>query len=275
MGYSFYPPTVRLEQYPSFNATTSDIAFGVATSQDLLAQTTLAYVNLAGAGENNQNLIWAKTPSASDDGPRLDILHNSGTPQFGFGSSSNTFGSPFSNEAGGVFVYGKPAHLAATWDGGLTASTAIALYIGMSGSLLTLAANSFNSNGTGTAKFGVGNNFHVGNREATDRTCNGTLYYVARWNRVLSVNELRQAQVLGPLSVSAGLVLLWANGRDYSQALLTPSSITAVTNTGTPAGIATILGPWGPRTYWDVPAAAGGGGAATVRQWRMPLLGAA
>lgn len=265
------PATMRLEQFTLFNATTSDIAFGVATSQDLQAQTTLAYVNLIGAGENNQDILWAKTGSADDNGPRMDILHNAGTPQFGWGaSSSGAFGSPFSNEAGGNFVYGKPAHLAATWDGGLTASSGITLYVGMSNAPLVLTANSFNANGSGNTNFGVGNNFHVGNREATDRTTNGTIYYVARWNHILTLNELRTAQAQGPLSVSAGLVFMWANGRDYSLSHLTPTSQTAIVLGGTPASRAE-LGPSPLRVLFDVPGAAAGGGA-TVK--RLLLLGA-
>ena len=62
---------------------------------------------------------------------------------------------------------------------------------------------------------------------------NGTLrlpvavYYLARWDRVLSHEELLKAQRLGPLAVRDGLVFFWMNGRDHGPYGLVPSYCSA------------------------------------------------
>lgn len=222
------PSTIEIGRPLLFNATTSDINFGLATSQDLAAQTCLAYVYGLGAGEGNNGYIFAKVASASTDDVRFFVAHNSGSPQLTFGSGSGGVASqPNRTAASNSFVYNQWAHVAATWQASLTAST-IHLYQGFNGAPLSEPSYAATNDGSGVLRTGIGNNLHVGNRENTDRTWNGTIAYVARWNRILALPELRQAQQYGPLTVPNGLVLCWSGYRDYGPYGLRPSSTTAL-----------------------------------------------
>ena len=265
--YAVYPQIVTPIRYASlFNATTSDSNFGVATSQDLLPQTLLAYVTVAGDGEGTFSYVFGKTPSASINGPRV-FINNTNNVSFG-AHSSGTAAAPQRTAGGTTFSDGDYVHIAATWDGGLLA-TGIAIHLGIANTPLSeVTGYSASTNGTGTVNDGVGNNFHIGNREGTDRTFNGTIYYVARWNRVLTLPELRYAQQNGPLSVPDGLVLCWSGDQDYGPMRLTRSSSTAVTFTG-PAPLNARLGSRVERVYFNVGAAAAGGYTS-----RLALMGA-
>jgi hypothetical protein len=211
------PRTQEIGRTEAFNATTSDLAFGLATTQDWAGPTTyLLYFYAAGAGENNLAYMVAKVPSAGTAGTRINLSDSSGTPQIQFGVTSTTANAPNRSSATGTFLYGVWTHAAITWPGSTTAST-IQIYRGVSGvPLVEQAYASAGVNGSGTLNAGSGNNLHIGNRENTDRTYNGTLAYVARWNRVLPLTELRRAQQDGPLSVPEGLILCWSGGRDWS-----------------------------------------------------------
>ena len=233
----------------SFNATTSDINLGASSAQDCLAQTALALCYPTGAGEGNAGYIFALTTSATSNGPRFVHLDNSGNPQFGLQcNSSGTAGAPVHNSDSNTAPYNNWYHVAGTWDGGINAD-GVQVYIGQNGA--TLANRTTNGanfvNGTGSGSVTAGRNLHIGNREGTDRTFNGIIAYVARWNRVLSFEELVLAQQRGPLAVPKGLILCWANDRDYGPYKLKPSSRTAITQpTNLPQGIAqfTVPGTW-------------------------------
>lgn len=222
---------VEVDFSQSFNATTSDINLGAGTGgQAPTAQSILAYVRQDGAGEGTYGYLFAQTPSASANGPRFYLGSISGTYTVGMGSCPSAGGSnsPYL-EKSGPNPTGKWVHAAGSWDGGLTASTAFKLYLGIGWSPLTELSTTYGSGNGSTAGGGSGNNIHIGNRQGTDRTFNGLIGYVARWNRVLSVEEFLRAQRLGPLSVPRGLIMLWANGRDYGPYHLSPTSTTAVT----------------------------------------------
>lgn len=227
-----------LNQYSElFNATTSDINLGVQASQAIGAQTTLAYIKTAGAGESNFGYIWGQTPSASSSGPRFYVFDDGANPTRRFifqGHSTGTAGAPGRNTANDSATVGQWFHVGATWDGGL-AATGIKIYYGKAGAPLAEETGYTSpSDGTGSASYGVGNEFHIGNRAGTDRTFNGQIGYVVRWNRVLSKQELLIAQVFGPESVPEGLILNWRAGEDNGPLGLSAVSKTAVVESAAP-----------------------------------------
>lgn len=238
------PRRIDLSMAPSFNATTSEIGFGLAPSQDLIAQTALVYVYAVGSGEGGVASVFQKSGSGSD-APRqsVNIVHNAGSAQVGFAfSCSVPNGQPYLYAPAGDFTYNAHQHFAGTWDGGLLAS-GIHVYLGTNGAPLTERTGGVSADGTGAVTFPTAGSFHIGNRSGGAYTFNGTIYYVARWNRVLSIDALRQAQMFGPLSVPDGLVLCWANNQDYSPTRLRYTSQTAVVMTGT--------GPQNTLLQWD------------------------
>jgi hypothetical protein len=229
--YPVYAPKIqRLGLAPLHNATTSDTNFGLASSQNFRAQTNLAYIYVTGDGENAFGYIFGKTVSGSTTGTRL-FYGSLNTVTFG-DTSTGTAGAPNAVSVG-VFGDNNFAHVAATWDGGVAAS-GIQVYIGQNNNPLADTGMTGLANGTGAAGDVSANVFHIGNREGTDRTFNGTIYYLARWNRVLPLWQLRYAQLNGPLSVPDGLMLCWANNQDYSPTRLAYTSQTAVLMTGRP-----------------------------------------
>jgi hypothetical protein len=62
------------------------------------------------------------------------------------------------------------------------------------------------------------------NRAGLGRHWVGDVAYIAVWNRVLDLTELRNAQNNGPLDEPDGLVLLWANEEDLGPNALTPDA---------------------------------------------------
>jgi hypothetical protein len=62
------------------------------------------------------------------------------------------------------------------------------------------------------------------NRYGLGREFVGSVAYIAVWDKVLNLTELRNAQNNGPLDESTGLVLLWANQDDLSTNGLTESA---------------------------------------------------
>lgn len=227
--HAVHPRIITPIRYSSlFNATTSDIAFGLASSQNLSAQTCLAYVHVLGDGEGTFGYIIAKTPSASAAGIRL-FLGASG--EIGTGANSATASTPNRLTATGAVPDATFAHVGMTWDGSITAAN-FRMFAGLNNAPLSEPTYGAASDGNTSITSDAANNFHLGNREGTDRTFNGVIYYVARWNRVLPLAELRRAQRDGPLSVPDGLVLCWANNQDYSQTRLVYASQAAVVMTG-------------------------------------------
>ena len=245
----------------SFNATTSDINLGASAPQDCLAQTAMSLCYPVASGEGGAGYIFALTTSATSNGPRFVHLDNTANPQFGMQcNSSGTAGAPVHNSDSNSAPYNNWYHVVGTWDGGINAD-GVQVYIGQNGA--TLANKTTNGanfvNGTTAGSVTAGRNLHIGNREGTDRTFNGIIAYVARWNRVITLDEMILAQQRGPLAVPKGLILCWANDRDYGPYHLAPTSRTAITQpTNLPLGVAqfTVPGAW-------IGAAAAGGAPAT------------
>lgn len=227
----FFPVPIRPVALPppnEFNGSTSYIRFAASPSQDLSAQTALAYIYRHSVGETAGRIFHFGNSGVS---ALLFLLSGSGTPQFN-GNSSGLATAP--QRVSGVTVpVNAWTHIAATWDGGLLAS-GIALYTGANGRPLTLSAGDSTTNGSGSVLGTAGNQIYIGNRAENDRTFDGAIAYIARWNRVLSSGELIGAQQYGPLSVPSGLVLCWAGDRDFGPYGLRPDARDAVSSSASP-----------------------------------------
>lgn len=216
----------RIQFAQSFDGSTSGIGFGVQPSQAVTAQTILSVQKRNRAGENEYHYVFSSF-TGSTSGVRWSWSGGYGGFQLGF-SSTGAASAPYKNSATGTTSTDWMV-AAGTWDGGLL-SSGINLYYALNNNPLTLVTNiPVSGNGSGTPLYGSGNSSWIGDRDDRTRTFGGDIAYVARWNRVLSLEELRRAQRLGPLSVPHGLILCWANGRDYGPYHLRPTSVTAVT----------------------------------------------
>ncbi len=198
------------------------IYFDQAAFDDLGSQTVLAYVRATGSGGGGFAYMYGKTPTGSINGPRFFINHNSGSPILTFGANSSTkAGFPTRAGATGSAAYNSWGHYAYTWDGSLD-STNILLYAGIGAALSDVsAADSATNDGTGAVSSDAANPAYLMNRYGLGREFVGDVAYVAVWDRVLSLAELRLAQDAGPLEVPSGLVLLWANQDDLGPNALT------------------------------------------------------
>lgn len=166
--------------------------------------------------------FFGKTPTGSIDGLRFFINHNGGTPTFVLGGHSSTSPSlPQKSSPTGVVSYNSWQHFGATWSKTIYGSS-ITLYHG-AGVDVTDAGGT-GTDGTGVVDSDAAHPVFLMNRYGLGREFTGDYAYIAVWDRVLTLTELRNAQNNGPLSESSGLVLLWANEQDYSTNALTPSA---------------------------------------------------
>jgi hypothetical protein len=213
---------VRPSYAESFNGTTSDLNFGTALTEPT-AQSALVAFRLFGANENGLGYLFSRVPSASGNGPRLLINDPTMHVTVGFHSPGSAV-NPSRNSSAAYVAVGTPMFLGFSHDGSITAAN-IKIYKGYTGiPMAEETSYGTTSDGGGSFDNGAANNLHIGNREGTDRTLNGPIYYLARWNRVLSLGELRQAQFNGPYHVANGLILCWANGMDHGPYKLRPTS---------------------------------------------------
>ena len=224
----------RIISVEEYNGTTSYTRFAsVVPWNPAVTATGLALVYPRSAGEGNIGYIFGCSNSTASEGLRMNMGVNE---WIGAGDSSASSGAPSLSADSGM-SYNVWRYLAVTWNGGLTASSALVNYSGTLTSPIKAAAagTSASTNGSGSAVgYAAGADLMIGNRDSEDRTFDGFIGLVARWNRVLTLGELRKAQWLGPLSVPKGLVFCWANGRDYGPYHMRPSSILAVTRVKAP-----------------------------------------
>lgn len=225
----------QVEWIEFYDATTSTRNFGLNPQLDTGPRTIIALTYPEGSGEGTTGVIVGQQPTGGlNDGPRFSIEHASGSPNLQYRqSSSGSAGAPARNAAASSVTYNAWNHVAVTYDGGLTGSTAIRLFNGINGAQIAECSYGGAANGSGSIRTGVGNNYHIGNREDTDRTFNGSIAYVAQWNRVLDLQDIIRAQRQGPLAIP-GLVLLWANSRDYGPYKLRPYISTAIVRRARP-----------------------------------------
>lgn len=213
-----------------FNATSSEIGFGSAPPS-AIAQTTLALIFPTGVAASGSGVIWSRATPTVTDGQRFFIT-GTGPVSVGFtGSCTGVNNRPFAfgDAASGPISFNVWWHVAATWSGS-SSSTGIILYAGNVGQPLQQrsVSTSTSGSGSGTDVSGSTYSFMIGAFPTAASTFKGTIAYVARWNRVLTLAELQQAQRLGPLTVPLGLIVCWANGRDYSPYNPQPTSQTAI-----------------------------------------------
>lgn len=201
------------------------VNLGNDTNDTSIAQTMLVYTKLTGAGGNNIGYVFGRTPSSSIDGHRFYIFHGSGTPGTAFGGSCSGGGlntsRPNREGANNSATLNSWGHYAAIWNG-TNQQTGITLYAGIGVDLAEVGYSGIGASSGGTPISSVGNPLYLFNRQGLDRHYAGDIAYIARWNRVLTLTELRQAQNDGPLSVPDGLILCWANGQDYGPSAYTP-----------------------------------------------------
>ena len=258
----FRPNTTRVAFSHDFDATTSDINLGnLDTPHDVDAQTIMSYCRPDAAGEGNTGTLYSAVASGTQNGILFAIEHNAGTPRTHFNANSTgTAGAPKKIGSANV-TYGVWGHYAATWDGSLSAAN-ITLYAGRSGKDLTVSGSASTTDGTTAVSTPTSSNHHIGNREGADSTFNGLIAWVARWNRVLTLGELRLAQQQGPLAVPQGLLIVWANGKDYGPYSLNAASFTNLMKALAPP--VTRLGLFDLSSYRDF--GGGGGGGTTYYQ---------
>ncbi len=207
------PNSPQIQFAENFNATTSVVNFGVRPEQFPGAQTCCAVVFPIGAGELGTNTIMNVTDSASNNGPRLRFADSGGWLISFNGSSSGSTGNP-SRFTTFALNYSQWHFVAATWDGAL-AATGIRMYYAVENRALVEGAYGTTTDGVTAVDYGNGKALCVGNRPDAGRTYNGNLGYVARWSRELTPQELALVQRRGPLALTDGLILCYANGRDY------------------------------------------------------------
>lgn len=211
-----------------FAQSASGISFGAHTSQTPSAQSYLALFRTIGGG-TTQNTLITRDPGDAGNGPTWRLSDGGGgnrIHQF-LGASTGTAFQPNVSGAAGSVTLGVWQHAAATWDGGLL-STGIHIYVGV-GKPLSETTYQGPVNGTTAAAYGGANALMVGNYTADTRGLNGDMAYVAQWDHVLTLAELRQAQMFGPLSVRGGLILFWDGERDLGPYSLKPTLIRART----------------------------------------------
>lgn len=184
-------------------------------SQILTAQTVMAQTKCT-SSTSHIGYIFSNGDTSGANGVRLQTNATTSAWLFGADSSGST-ANPLrrSNSASATATSGNLQTIAATWDGSLSSSN---IHLFSAIDAVPLAAD----DGTGadgvTAINGpAGQKINIGNRAdaGTDRTFNGDIFWVARWNRILSLSELIVAQFQGPTQVPMGLVLYFANGRNW------------------------------------------------------------
>lgn len=198
--------------------------FGAHPSQAPIAQSALALIRPIASGENNIEYVFSRFGTIG--AATIFAAHNLGAPRAGGGgSSTGASGNPSRQAADNSIVYGQWQHVAMSWNGGLIASTAIKIYVGQKGApLAETAYSTAEANGLTAASSSPAEPLNIGNRGTFDRTFNGDIAYVAQWNRVLSLQELRTAQAFGPLAVRCGLIFFWDGERDWGPFHLQPTS---------------------------------------------------
>lgn len=209
-------PSRRIVGSERFNATTSKAVLtgGGAEQESGRAVTMLAHVYKHGAGEGAIGTIYSRSSGSTQ---YLTLSSNpSNGRAFRFAAhSSGISGAPHVNTEDRMVTTGREwQHVAATWTGGLAASSMQA-FVARDGEPLSRSVSG--SQGGTTAVLDSGSaTLNIGNRDDSARTWDGWIHYVARWDRVLDLSELLLAQRYGPEAVMNGLVMLYRDGRDWS-----------------------------------------------------------
>ena len=208
------------------SGTTTAITLPVSATQSIPAITILTLVRPTTI-DSTSRYVYSLTDNAAQGGPRLIVVDTTGTKKWTFVNAISTT----TGEAGeaGVALLNQWQFVACSQDGlNYPVGGSAKIYFAVPGTPLVDVTTPINWN-WGTPLGGVGYPTTIGNRNGGSREFKGDIAYVARWNRVLSLQELNRAKSLGPLSVPKGLIMLWANGKDYGPYHLHPTSVTDVT----------------------------------------------
>jgi Concanavalin A-like lectin/glucanases superfamily len=185
-----------------FNATTSRVSYAANVAQNISDQTIFVQCMYVGAGEGTFNYLFSQCdPTAITNGIRF-FINNAHVLLFGAYDGGG--GSP-QFQAAVATTQNALMSIAVTYD----VDTAIKLYMSANGAPIVDAGGSLTGGVYGPYVQPAGKLPTIGNRSGGDRTFNGDIFRVARWDRVLSWTELQMAQYLGPESVPAGLVFNW------------------------------------------------------------------
>ena len=211
----------------TFNASTSIITFGTAPPP-AQAQTTLALIYPTGVGTGSVGTIWSRNNAGVTDLQSLFLLEQTGSPFVGWDSTSGSANGRPNRVAATQISYNNWWHVGAAWSG-TSLATNIATYQGKNGApVVGQLSYSVSNDGSGSGNDAASYSFCIGARTNSASTFKGVISYVARWNRVLTLAELQQAQRIGPLSCPTGLILFWVNDRDFSPYALQPTSRVAL-----------------------------------------------
>lgn len=197
------------------------INLGDDAADTSIAQTILVYAKQTAAPENGFGYFYGRVDSGTIFGHRFFTATLNSRLGFG-GSSTGANDAPFSNGTVGGVLTGTWRHYGATWDGGLASADAINYFMDVGGTLVEDTDILAGPSGSGSSTSAAGKEVFLLNRKGLGRAFIGSVAYIARWNRVLSLAELQQAHTDGPLSVPSGLILCWANNQDYGPNAYTP-----------------------------------------------------
>lgn len=239
----------------------ANITFPNSPSQSILAQTVLAsFRTFAGSG-GNLGYLFATCSSTATDGMRYVVDEVNARMVFA-GDSTGVAASPGRNASiASIDSFLNYNTVAATWEGEIGA-TSFVHYISAQNAPLQVSSMEGASAGSGSIK-NTGQVMTIGNRPGGARAFNGDLYFIARWDRVLSHAELITAQMSGPLTVPEGLVLFFANMWDWGPFSYVPSVITGVSL----APEASVNGSFGPPPIFQYSRVITTAAAATGNPW--------
>jgi hypothetical protein len=196
-----------------FNGSTSNIVYASNPLLDLTAQTWLTQVSSPGFPGSTQ-YVFGHCDSGALNGVRIQSVSSGNVLRFG-ADSTGTANAPHRSTSAGSVSSGFYT-FAATWDGVSLAGSSISVYLASAGRVLSADVGGATADGTGSLQSSTtGQPFVVGNRTGGARTLNGDLYWLATWNRILSLHELRTAQAYGPEAIPLGLVFNWHDGKDF------------------------------------------------------------
>ena len=212
----------------TFNGTTSKVELknnlaltGVPVGQYDFASdlTIMAGVCPTGANASGFMAIVANCETDLTNGYRFGVVHNNGDPYFMFGVDSTE--SPLNTVTKPAYLrlsYGKYYDVAVVWNADQDYQMGLGYAFIYS---VDATTGSFQweypincvDGGGDLRPVTATTPFVIGNSPAGSHGFKGDIYYVAKWTRMLTIDELNLARKNGPLTVP-GCLLFWTNGKD-------------------------------------------------------------
>lgn len=202
-------------------------------------QTFYADTRVLGQGESiNGNYILTTGDSLGNYGYLFRFRTISAVECLSFVGDSTSDSNPSAHCNTGDITSGNVQHVAITYDGGVLVSGLKFFGAENAASIRPFSILS-STNGSGIPYVGTGYPIVLGNNGGGSRTFNGDIFRIARWRRILTIDELRSVQMFGPESCPDKLFFHWANGRDWVSGLK-PMIRTAITQ-GPPSPYVAML----------------------------------